>query len=264
MKYLIFLSGKTGRTFLNYMDSIFSMSGLLYRILKIFVKGNYSGKKLVWAGIVEQIYFTAVQALKIIVPISLILGTVFFLQFSKFAEQHSLGNIAVIFLLRETGPMISAIVVILRSATAVTTEIGYMNVRHEMDSIQMAGADPLALICLPRVIGITTAILCLFIVFNLVSILGGYVSAWAISDISMHRFLVLIGKSISLTDALAVSVKALAFGVIISIVCLYRGFEAKKSITEVPVKTARAAVECFFYCLIFNVIISVVFSLKGW
>jgi phospholipid/cholesterol/gamma-HCH transport system permease protein len=263
MKYLLSLSGKTGRSFLNYLDYIFSLSGLLYRILKIFVKGNYSGKELVWVGIVEQIYFTAVQALRIIVPIALIIGTAFFLQFSKVADQDYIGNIAVIILLRELGPMIAAVVVILRSATAVTTEIGYMNVRHEMDAIQMAGADPVALICLPRLIGITTAILCLFIVFNLVSVLGGYISAWILSDISLHRFLVIIGKSISISDSAAVLFKAMGFGVIISIICIYRGFEAKNSITEVPVRTARAAVECFFYCLIFNVFISVVFTLRG-
>jgi phospholipid/cholesterol/gamma-HCH transport system permease protein len=262
MNYLLSFTGKLGRSFLNYLDYVFSLCGLLYRILKIFVKGNYSGKKLVWVGIIEQIYFTA-QALRIIIPIALIIGTAFFLQFSKFADQHDVGNLAVIILLRELGPIISAIVVILRSATAVTTEIGYMNVRHEMDAIQMSGADPFVLICLPRFLGITSAILCLFIVFNLVSVLGGYVSAWILSDISLHRFLVIIGKAISFSDAFAVLLKAGGFGVIISLVCLYRGFEAKDSITEVPVRTARASVECFFYCLIFNVIVSVIFSLRG-
>ncbi|MDY0131996.1 MAG: ABC transporter permease [Desulforegulaceae bacterium] len=263
MKYLFSLSSKIGRSFLNYLDYIFSLSGLLYCILKIFVKGNYSGKKLVRLGIIEQIYFTAVQALRIIIPIALVIGTAFFLQFSKIADQYDLGKLAAVILLRELGPMIAAVVVILRSATAVTTEIGYMNVQGEMDAIQMAGVDPLALICLPRLIGITTAILCLFIVFSLVSVLGGFASAWILSDISLHRFLLTIGKSISFSDVFAVLFKAMGFGVIISIICLYRGFEAKNSITEVPVRTAKAAVECFFYCLIFNVLISVIFMLRG-
>jgi len=263
MAYLIRFAGLTGRKFLAYSNYILSLSALLYRILKIFVTGNYKGKKLVWVGIIEQIYFTAVQALWIIIPIALMIGTAFFLQFSQLAAKYDFGKIAVVALMRETGPMVAAIVVILRSATAVTVEIGYMNVRNEMDAVRMAGADPVALICIPRLAGISAAVLCLFIVFNIVAVLGGYIGAWALSDISLVRFLAMIGKAVSVNDILAVVVKALSFGAIISVVCMYRGFAAKKTITLVPVMVSRASVECFFFCLFVNILISVMFSVSG-
>lgn len=263
LNYINTVAGKTGRKFLRLINYVSSISGLLYRILKLFVTGNYKGKKLVRAGIIEQIYFTAVQALWLIVPIALVIGTVFFLQFSQFAGQYDFGKIAVFVLMRETGPMIAAILVILRSATAVTIEIAYMNVRNEMDAILMAGADPIALICIPRLIGITLAILCLFIVFNLVAIFGGFIVAWGLSDISLSIFLAMIGKAISITDVFVVFAKAVTFGILISTICMYRGFEAKNSITEVPIKTSKAAVECFFYCLVLNIIISILFVITG-
>lgn len=260
MEFILRLAGNTGRIFLNYLDYILSLFGLLYRILKIFVTRNYTGKTLVKIGIVEQIYFTAVQALWLIIPIALVIGTTFFLQFSKLAGQYEFGRIAVMVIIRETGPMTTAILVILRSATAVTIEIGYMNVRKEMDAIQMAGADPIALICLPRLIGITSAILCLFIVFDLVAIFGGYIASWFLSDVSLSIFLAMIGKSISAMDVAAGLVKGVTFGVLISTICMFRGFEAKNSITEVPGKASKAAVECFFYCLILDIIITLSFS----
>jgi len=258
MKNINNITGKIGRKFLNYLDYILSLFAFLYLILKIFVTKNYSGKKLVTIGIVEQIYFTAVQALWIIIPIALIIGTAFFLQFVKLSGQYDFGKIAVMVLIRETAPMVTAIVVILRSATAVTIELGYMNVEREIDAIQMAGVDPLALICIPRFIGITSAILCLFIIFDLVAIFGGYIGAWILSDISLYSFLGKIGKAITFMDVLASFIKGIVFGWVISIICMYKGFEAKKSLTEVPVKASQAAVECFFYCLILNPLISLI------
>lgn len=263
MDFLIKFAGNTGRMFLNYLNYILSISGLLYRILIIFVTRNYSGKTLVRIGIIEQIYFTAVQALWIIIPIALAVGTTFFLQVAQLTSQYEFGKLAVTILIRETSPMVTAILVILRSATAVTVEIGYMNVRKEMDAIQMSGADPIALICLPRLIGITSAILFLFIIFNLVAVFGGFIAAWILSDISLSIYLGVIGKSISMLDVAAGLVKGVTFGVLISNICMYRGFEAATSITEVPAKASKASVDCFFFCLVLNIIISICFSVAG-
>ncbi|PIE75370.1 MAG: hypothetical protein CSA18_00350 [Deltaproteobacteria bacterium] len=263
INYISRFAGKTGYKFLYYLNDILSLSGLLYRILKIFVTGSYKGKKIVRVVIIEQIYFTAVQALWLIIPIALIIGTVFFLQFSKIASQYDFGKIAVVVLMRETGPIVAAVLVILRSATAVTIEIGYMNVGKEMDFIQMSGVDPIALICIPRLVGITSAILCLFLVFDFVAVFGGYIVAWAMSDLSLSRFLGMLGRSITIGDTFAVLFKALSFGIIISVISIFRGFEVKKSLNEIPVKTSKSAVESFFYCFLFNILISILFSIIG-
>ena len=263
MDFMIRLAGLTGQKFLKYIDYILSLSGLLYRILKIYITRNYKGKSLVKIGIIEQIYFTAVQALWLVIPISLILGTAFFLRLSQLTGEYSFGKIAATLIIREVGPMIIAVLVILRSATAVTIEIGYMNVRKEMDSIQMSGVDPIALVCIPRLVGITSAILCLIIVFNLVAIFGGYLGAWMLSDISLSNFFSIISKSITAMDVAAGFIKGISFGGLITTICIFRGFEANVSITEVPGQASKASVECFFYCLLINALISILFFITG-
>ena len=101
----------------------------------------------------------------------------------------------------------------------------------------------------------------LFIVFDLVSILGGYVIVWALNYIPMGNFLYQIAKAVTFSDIAVGLIKAVMFGMIITVTCLYRGFEMKRQITEVPVATSRSAVECFLYCLVANAFISVVFYL---
>ena len=149
--------------------------------------------------------------------------------------------------------------VILRSATAVTIEVSYMRVLHELDAIEMSGLDPLRVVCVPRLVGITSALLGLFVVFDLVSILGGYAIVWLLTYIPMGSFLYQIAKAVTLSDIAVGILKAVMFGVTITVTCLYRGFEMKRQITEVPVATSRSAVECFFYCLVINAFISLVF-----
>ena len=134
-----------------------------------------------------------------------------------------------------------------------------MNVFHEIDAIEMAGMDPMRIVCLPRLIGITSAILCLFIVFDIVAIIGGYLIVWMFTYIPLGDFMTQIGKAITATDITVGIIKAMFFGITISATCLKHGFSIKKLITDVPVSASKAAVECFFYCLVINGFISILF-----
>jgi len=255
------IPGYIGRRAIDSVNHIINIFAFNYRLSILFFNRPLEGRALVRRIILEQIYFTAFQALALIIPIALIMGSTLIIQFTRVSGQYDLGKVMIVLIVREFGPVITAILVILRSATAVTTEISYMNVLHEIDAIEMAGIDPMRFICLPRLIGITTAILCLFIVFDLVSIIGGYAIVWILTYVKMGNFLGQIGNAITATDIAVGIIKALCFGVTITVTCLTNGFSLKKQITDIPSGTSKAAVECFFYCLVINVIISILFYL---
>ncbi len=255
------LLGHIGRKTINSANHILNLFALTFRILKLISKRPKAGRTIVRRAIFEQIYFTCVQALPIIIPIALIVGSMLIIQFTKFSAVYDLGKTTVLLIVRELGPMITAFLVILRSATAVTVEISYMNVLHEIESIEMAGVDPMLVICLPRLVGITSAVICLFIVFDLVSILGGYAVVWSLTHLPIDNFFQQIAKAITGTDIAVGIVKAVCFGFIITVTSLNHGFSIKKQITDIPVGTSKAAVESVVYCLISNVIISAIFYL---
>lgn len=253
------IAGYIGRQTLRSVNHLLNLFAFTYRILMLIFKRPATGRALIRRIALEQIYYTCVQALPIIIPIALIIGSMLIIQFAKFSGQYDLGKTTVLLIVRELGPFITAFLVILRSATAVTVEIGYMNVLHETEAIEMAGLDPMLIICLPRLVGITSAVLCLFVVFDLVSIIGGYAMVWTITHIPMGNFLGQIGKAITGADIAVGIVKAISFGIIITVTSLNRGFRIKKQFTDIPVGTSRAAIECVVYCLVSNIIISAIF-----
>jgi len=251
------LGNKTLRS-VNYILNLFAFT---IRILQQILMPPKEGRILVGRVIVQQIYFTAVQALPVIIPIALLVGSLVIVQFAKLSGQYDFGRISVLLIVRELGPVITALIVILRSATAVTIEISYMQVLHELDALEMLGIDPMWVVCLPRLVGITSAITGLFVVFNLVSIFGGYAVGWMFGQVPTGDFLFQIANSIAISDLIVGLAKAVLFGVAITAICLYRGFETKSRITEVPVATSRSVMECFLFCLVINVLISFLFYL---
>ncbi len=255
------ITGYVGHRTISGLNHVINIFAFNYRMLMLFFHRPTEGRALLRRIIFEQIYFTAVEALFLLIPIALIIGSTFIIQFSHWSGRYDLGKVMVLLIVREFGPLITAILVILRSATAVATEIGYMEVLNEVDAIEMAGIDPMRFICLPRLIGITLAILCLFIVFDLVAIIGGYATVWVVTHVQMGDFLGQIGQAITLTDIVVGLVKALCFGVTITVTCLDHGFDPKDQLPDMIKSTQKAAVESFFACLIINVIISILFYL---
>jgi len=253
------VTGYIGRQAIKSVDHVLNLFAFTHLIFKLLIKRPRAGRALLRRFTLEQIYFTGFQALHIIVPIALIIGSMLIVQYTRVSAQYDLGKMMVFLLVREIGPIVTALIVILRTATAVTIEVSYMHVLHEIETIEMTGLDPLRIICIPRLIGITAAILCLFVVFDLVSIMGGYAIVWAVTYIPMGNFLGQIAKAFTATDIFVGIIKAISFGITITVTCLYHGFKTKKRITNIPSSTSTAAMECFLYCLIVNVIISVVF-----
>lgn len=255
------VAGHIGRWSLSAVDDFLNLLAFFHGILKMGFQRAPSGGAMLKKFTLEQIYFTAFQALYVIIPIALLIGSMLIVQFAKVSSQYDLGKIIVLLIVREIGPIATALIVILRTATAVSIEIGYMQVFHEFEAIEMAGIDPLRIICLPRLFGITVAILCLFVIFDLVAVIGGYFAVWVFTYIPIRNLLAQIEAAITFTDILVGIAKALLFGISITVICLYHGFKSGMKITGIPAQTSKVAVECFFSCLVIDVIISVLFYL---
>jgi len=251
--------GRIGRKTIQAANHLFNLLALTDRLIRLAVTSPPQGRALIRKVIFEQVYFTALQALPLIIPIALIAGSTLIAQFTKLSGQYDTGKLMVLLVIREQGPMITALLVILRSATSVTIELGYMRVLHEVEALEMAGIDPIRVICVPRLIGITSAIVSLFIVFVLCAILGGYAIVWIFTYAPVGSFFNQLLKAITATDIIVGLVKALFFGIAITVTSLYHGFQTRRSITDIPPATSRAAIECFFYCIMINIFISILF-----
>jgi phospholipid/cholesterol/gamma-HCH transport system permease protein len=127
--------------------------------------------------------------------------------------------------------------------------------------MELQGINPLDILFVPRMIGLTVSLFCLITIFCITSVLGGYAIAWALTTLPLQNFLSQIGKAIEGLDIVVVALKALFFGVGIAVISLHYGLAVQKGITEVPVATSRGAVACLFYCLAVNFILFAAFFL---
>ena len=259
-----FIAGK-GKDFLSKLDYFGGLSSLFVFSIIETIRSDKRGKKLVRDIIKKQIFFTGNHALIIISVISLSLGVVIIIQaiplLAQFGAEDMIGKILNIVILRELGPILTAIIIIGRSGTAIATEIGNMMVSHEIESIESMGIDPLRFIVFPRIVGGMIATTCLTIYFGLMGIFGSLVVGSLVSDISFSRFFEIIFSSMEITDLMISFLKSVVFGAIIATTAVYYGFKVQLSSTAVPQAVTSFVVSSLIYTFIFNGIVTILFYL---
>ena len=125
-----------------------------------------------------QIYFTGWQAIPLISVLALACGGLVILQsganLTLFGGSQMIGNLLVVIVVRELGPLMTALVVIARSGTAVASEVGNMRANREIEALESMGINPLIFIVFPRVLGGVISVVCLSFYFTLIALIGGF------------------------------------------------------------------------------------------
>ncbi|MFH1135247.1 MAG: ABC transporter permease [Pseudomonadota bacterium] len=255
--------GGAGRGFLSSLGKVLDQVAFLGACLDAGLVFRRFGPRLLGNVLIQQVYFTGVQSMGLIAASALVFGGLIVLQgitqLSRLGSLDQLGVLLIISIMRELGPMLTAIIVILRSGSAIALEIGYMNVLGEIDGLEMQGISALHFLGVPRVLGVAVSLACLVVFFDIIAIAGGFLAVWLLMDITVVTFLHALLIEIKASDFLIVIAKSLCFGVVIPVVCLHGGFGAQKAVTNVPPRVSRALVDCLIYCLFFNIIISAAF-----
>jgi len=243
-----------------------NLSTLLYMAFRELITERKKGFSLVLEITLRQVYFTAVQALKVVAVISLALGTVIIVQIGT--QLSFLGGgieyivpILVLVLFREVGPLLTAIIVIGRSGTAIATELGNIVIAHELEAMEVMGINPVYFIVTPRIIGVTVAVICLTTIFITVGLLGGFWVSKLILPITFPAFLRELEIALTPNDLLFAFLKSLIFGLLIALTCTYYGLTVRQSLIEVPQAATRGVVSAMLFCFGTNALLTVLFYL---
>ena len=224
-----------------------------------------------WSAIrgaaVKQIYFTGVQALPVVGLLALVLGAGIVVQTVTLVAGGGdiVGTLMEVLLIRELGPLAAAFIVIGRSGSAITVELGNLKVHSEIELLEAMGIDPVRYLVLPRMFGVTVSVVCLCIFFDLVAILGGGILAGAAVDVWWLNVLEDIGRQVTFTGVVVGLIKSIVFGVAIATLSTYHGLSAAGARTMVPVVTQRAVVHSLVLCVLLSLVITLItYSLTGW
>lgn len=239
---------------------------MLYLSLRATVYDQAQGMRTIFGVVSAQIYFTGWQAVPIITILSLAAGSVVILQASSqltlLGGTEMLGNLLVVIVVRELGPLITALVVVARSGTAVASELGNLRANREIEALETMGINPLSYIVFPRVVGGVVSVVCLAIYFTLVALIGGFAVTKLIHDISFQFYLDSLARAIATEDLGLFLLKNIFSGSIIFIICCYQGLSVRRSPTEVPIVTTQAVVKSIIYVVCFNMAVTTLFYLN--
>lgn len=207
----------------------------------------------------KQVYFTGLESLKVIIIISLTIGTVLITQIISLVgsgNEALIGRVLVWVVIRELGPLLTAIIVIARSGTAIATELGSMKINGEIDSIESLGISTEQYLIMPRIFGVTTAVVALTIYFEIFSILGGFLVASLGWHVSFEKFSQGILSSLTVTDLSVSILKSLVFGLFLTAASCRHGLEVGKSATQIPQAATKGVMQGLFLIFILDGVIT--------
>lgn len=210
----------------------------------------------------RQLYFTGLQALWRASLIGALIGIVILTQVASLVGSNTPlgGRILVWVIVRELGPLFTAILVISRSSSAVATELAAMCMNREMEVLRGLGISPLRYLVVPRVVGITISVVSLTVWFEAVTIAGGLASSSLIMQLPFLVQQQSVVGALSVPDFGVSLLKSLLFGLVVAATACYHGLQVGSSITEIPQVATRAVMQSLSLVVVVNVLLTVVFS----
>jgi phospholipid/cholesterol/gamma-HCH transport system permease protein len=196
----------------------------------------------------RQVLFTGVQALPFTVLLALLTALVVVVQAQVQAagigDVDLLGQVLVLILVREFGPLIVALVVIARSGAAIATELAAMAAEREVEALAWSGIRPLDYLVVPRLAGVVISLVCLVLLFIACALVSGFVlSVVLVSGApEFGRFVDALARNLHPQDGVVLLAKTLVPGLIIAGIACREGLGCRPRVTEVPRAATRAVV----------------------
>lgn len=236
-------------TFGQYITRQVTLSGALARFFMQTITAwatlPREGRRVARRILLNQIWFTALQAIPLIVVLSSILSFLVISQavaeLGKLNATEFLGTLMVVAIVHELGPLLTALVVVSRSGTAIAAELATNVVQGEVRALEGMGIDPVHYLVLPRFAAALVSVVGLLVVFDLTAILAGLVAATS-NGMAATRYFEVVLRSLATTDVWLTLGKGFVFGLIVGIVPSWHGLSVRKGPTEVPIASSRAVV----------------------
>ena len=195
---------------------------------------------------IRQIHFIGARSTLVIALTGLFTGMVLGLQgfytLERFGSTGFLGSAVAIGLITELGPVLSALMVTGRAGSALTAEIGIMRITEQIDAIEVMALNPMRYLIVPNILAGTIALPLLGALFDVVGIYGGYLVGVELLGVTSGTYFGSITDVVTLTDITTGLYKSLSFGLLIALICCFKGYHTGYGAEGVSKATTEAVV----------------------
>ncbi|TCV83703.1 lipid asymmetry maintenance ABC transporter permease subunit MlaE [Sulfurirhabdus autotrophica] len=197
--------------------------------------------------IIKEVYFSGVLSLIIILVSGLFVGMVLGLQgyetLQKYGSESALGTLVALSLVRELGPVLAALLFASRAGSAITAEIGLMKATEQIVAMEMMAVDPIARVVAPRFWGGVISMPLLAAMFSAMGIFGGYLVGVVMIGVDVGSFWSQMQAAVDFrTDIVNGVIKSFVFGLAVTSIALFEGYDAPPTAEGVSHATTRTVV----------------------
>ncbi|MBN2506063.1 MAG: ABC transporter permease [Verrucomicrobia bacterium] len=246
-----------GRQSLRFLETLHGLLSFAFISLGVLLVKWNTARAVVRPLIVTHVHRAGLELLPMVVVVAVVLGLVVIGQtvalMSQVGANALLGTIMVTVVVRELGPLLSALVVLARSGMTHVIELGTARALGEIEALEVMGIDPIHYMVVPRILGMALGILALSVYFILVSLGSGYLWAF-LQDVPLTPgdYLRQLGEALDGLDFFLLALKTCAFGFIIALVSCYHGLARPLRLEEVPRIAIRATVHSVIGCVLLD------------
>lgn len=230
-----------------HLQNWFGVQGLFVRDSMVLVGKVLHALPVVFKwpvrrALLKQLYFSGIQSVGPITVMAFLAGLIVVIQVSNLVGRNELLTLQALIwtMVRELGPLLTAIVIVGRSSSAIASELAAMQVNGEIKNLRRMGISPVAYLVVSRMLALTVTSLVLTFYFQVVAIgTGMVVTAWHI-DVSLFGEVGHFFEMISYLEIFTALFKSICFGILVSVVPCYYGLTVQRAMTEIPVAASRA------------------------
>jgi len=178
--------------------------------------------------ILQQVYFIGSKSVFVVCLTGAFTGMVLGLQgyyvLAMYGSTGSLGSMVSLTLIREMGPVLTAIMVVARAGSAMAAEIGIMRMSEQIDALDTMDINPIRFLVSPRIAGALISFPLLTALFDAIGIFGGYLTGSLLLGVNPSLYFFRVESSVVMQDVSGGFIKAAVFAAVITTICCYQGY----------------------------------------
>lgn len=249
--------GYFGRKLLLFILTVRGLGAFMLITIGVMFSKAGSARSVLRPLVRAQLARAGVQLLPMVLFLSLSLGLVVIGQtvalMSRVHANQYLGTAMVMAVVRELGPILTAILVLSRVGAANVIELGTMRALGEVEALEALGIDPVHYLVVPRVVSMALSVFALTIYLVLAALASGYLWAF-LQDVPLKPgdYIEQIASALNGLDFVLIALKTCFFGIIIATVTCYHGLAQPLRLEEVAAATIRAVAQCVILCILLD------------
>jgi phospholipid/cholesterol/gamma-HCH transport system permease protein len=256
MEFLLSIVERTGAKAIGWWTSVYSALAFLAEVLGTLANPA-TWNRATLDTIVKQIYFTAVQILHIyliyVVVISWVIISITISTARNVGLFDQASEMIIRVLVLELLPFLTALLIALRSGSAINTEVALMKVCNELDALAHCQVDPMRFEFLPRIAGGIVSVLGLTILGGVLTLLLAYVAIYGVSVSGVTPFATTIAAVFDMRVMVGLAVKCGFFGLAVTALPIAAGLDTPKKLFMVPVSVLRGMMRVFLALVLIEV-----------